>query len=188
MRQLSSVSSNNPWERNISRSIATGFRRITLVRVRNKGESVGLFGGRRRSRVTSDLELRQSVTDLQAALRNQEVMNQAKISRTTQDQVDEALLLLAQPGVYMATQLAIIQRGRAVSAVDIAEVIQMVLSAIERLGGTFIGEPFSLAPYDPKIHLEPAAGLEIGKTVTIQVPGLASPTGRTLRRALVTIP
>ncbi|MBM4074040.1 MAG: hypothetical protein FJ267_00150 [Planctomycetes bacterium] len=128
------------------------------------------------------------MTDLQAALRNQEVMNQAKISRTTQDQVDEALLLLAQPGVYMATQLAIIQRGRAVSAVDIAEVIQMVLSAIERLGGTFIGEPFSLAPYDPKIHLEPAAGLEIGKTVTIQVPGLASPTGRTLRRALVTIP
>lgn len=94
---------------------------------------------------------------------------------------------LAQPLTYLTVQLSLADRGHAVTPESLLQSIRLLADSCVRAGFKFIGTCTELAEFDPNLHIPPDSHTKPNDMIRISVPGLALPSGRVVRRAVVEV-
>lgn len=120
-----------------------------------------------------------------AALYQQISQLGATVDSARAESVDEVLQSIAQGVCYGALQCSLLESGQNVSNADLAKALDMVVYALSSIGCSLIGSPGQSVQFEPSLHSNLQPSLISGEDIRISVPGLTSPSGTVIRKAVV---
>jgi molecular chaperone GrpE (heat shock protein) len=132
--------------------------------------------------------LKQQIEDLRRQLETAQVELRELYAAQHGPSPDSMGEHIAQPLTYLLTQLSLADRGQAVSTDSLLKSIRLLTDSCVTAGIRFIGTCAEPAKFDPNLHIPPNSQVGPNDIVRVVVPGMAMPSGRVARRAIVEVP
>lgn len=101
------------------------------------------------------------------------------------ESADEVVQCIAQGVCYGALQSHLLKSGQNVANADLAKAIDLVVTSLIKIGCSLIGSPGQSVQFEPSLHSNLQPSLISGEDIRISVPGLTSPSGTVIRKAVV---
>lgn len=140
-----------------------------------------MFKLRRRKPKEQIADLRRELESAQAELRE-------LYAAQSGPSLDSVGAHIAQPLTYLLTQLSLADRGQSVSVESLLKSVRLLADSCIAAGVRFIGTCDEPARFDPNLHIPPNSQVCPNEIVRVVVPGIAMPSGRVARRAIVEVP
>lgn len=137
------------------------------------------------SSTKTDKALNNNIESGVAALNRRILQLGATVDSARAESVDEVLQSIAQGVCYGALQCSLLESGQNVSNADLAKAVDMVVYALSSIGCSLIGSPGQSVQFEPSLHSSLQPSLISGEDIRISVPGLTSPSGTVIRKAVV---
>lgn len=109
-----------------------------------------------------------------------------KLRTARVESVDELLDSISQGVCYGSLQVRLLASGQDVLLKDIAKSIDILIESLINKGARIIGAPGDIVEFDSNVHAGSAGPQTEGNRVRIAVPGLLSPSGTVIRKAVTT--